>query len=96
MPLGALWGMQMVRHFDWEWVNVIQHDDDDLKALGVFDKKRSLGVYPFPFVYECLENGMYPTILLAFNMLDADEIPTSDERTYQDLMDGVQHIVPPA
>ncbi len=96
MPLGALWGMQMVRHFDWEWVGVIQHDFDDLKAIGVFDKKRSLGVYPFHFVYGCVQNGAYPTILLAFNMLSAGEIPAFDERAYQNLMDGVQHIVPPA
>ncbi len=43
MPLGALWGTQMVRAFAWEWASVVQHDHNDFKAVGVFDKKRSVG-----------------------------------------------------
>ncbi len=96
MPLGALWGTQMVREFRWEWVNLVQHEHNDLKLVGVFDKRRSIGVYPFHFVYGCIENGVYPTIELAFNMLSAGKVPLFEDNAYENLMDGVRHIIPPA
>ncbi len=95
LPLGALWATQMERQFGWEWVNMIQHDHNDFKVTGVFDKERRLGIYPFHYVFGCVENGVYPTILLAFNMLVADDIPHFEPLAYVNLMDGVRHIVPP-
>ncbi len=95
MPLGSLWAAQMQRQFGWQWVSVIQHDHDDFHALAMFDEQRSIGIYPFHYVFGCLENQIYPTILLAFNMLLAGEIPRFERGAYVNLMDGVQHIVPP-
>ncbi len=95
IPIGALWGMQMVRQFQWEWTLVEEDDEDASKSVAVFDKRRSLGIYPFDYLFGCLENKAYPTILLAFNMLMAGSINTGPERAYENLMDGVQHIVPP-
>lgn len=94
MPLGALWGIQMIRQFQWEWT-MVEDDEEESKVIAVFDKRRSLGIYPFQYVFGCLESGEYPTILLAFNMLLDGSIPTRPERGYENLMDGVQHIVPP-
>ena len=95
LPLGTLWGMQQVRAFGWEWVSVINHEEGDAKAIGVFDARRSLGIYPFEFVFGCLEAKAYPTILLAFNMLAAGKIPELEAGGYMNLMDGVRHVVPP-
>jgi hypothetical protein len=95
LPVGALWATQMERRFGWEWVNTIQHDHNDFKVVGVFDKERRLGIYPFHYVFGCLENGVYPTILLAFNMLVAGDIPRFEPLAYVNLMNGVRHIVPP-
>jgi hypothetical protein len=95
MPLGSLWGVQMQRQFGWEWINMIQHDHDDLQVLAIFDRHRTVGVYPFHYIFGCLENEVYPTILLAFNMLMAGTIPKFERGSYVNLMDGVQHIVPP-
>ena len=95
LPLGALWGQQMVREFGWEWAYAIHHDHDGAKFAGVFNKNRSLAIYPFEFVYGCLENQVYPTILLAFNMLVAGKIPECEAGSYTNQMDGVHHIVPP-
>lgn len=92
MPLGALWGIQLQRRFDWEWV-MLEFDDDS--AIAVFDRERTVGVYPFHYVFGCIENGVYPTIELAFNMLEAGQIPQFQPREYVNLMDGVRHIVPP-
>ena len=95
LPLGSLWGMQMVRQFGWEWASITQHDQGDAMAMGVFDKSRSLGIFPFEFVFGCLESKSYPTILLAFNMLLAGKIPELEAGGYMNLMDGVHHVVPP-
>ncbi len=95
LPLGALWGAQMQRQFGWEWASVIHHDHNDAKFISVFDQTRSLGIYPFHYIFGCLENNVYPTILLAFNMLVAGKIPDQPAQGFMNLMDGVQHIVPP-
>lgn len=93
LPLGALWGEQLVRAFGWQWMLV--HIEDDTE-IGVFSAERGVGVYPFDYVFGCLESGEYPTILLAFNMLAEGSLPAFQDRSYVNLMDGVQHIVPPA
>jgi len=95
VPLGALWGQQMVRAFDWEWAEVVHHDHNDVHLAGVFNRERSLAVYPLHYVFGCLKNEVYPTILLAFNMLTAGKIPELEAGGYVNLMDGVQHVVPP-
>jgi hypothetical protein len=94
MPLGALWGTQMVRRFGWDWTFVVDREED-FKAIAVFHRNRSVGIYPFDYVFGCLESDVYPTILLAYNMLEAGSIPTGDARAYVNLMDGVRHIVTP-
>jgi len=94
MPLGALWGEQLVRRLGWQWMMVI--DDDEEASIGVFDVRRSMGIYPFDYVFECIESRGQPAILLAFNMLAAGTMPSFPDRSYEDIMDGVQHIVPPA
>lgn len=96
LPLGSLWGRQLVRQFGWEWSSVVFHDQGESKAIGVFAKDRSLAVYPWHFVFGCLENGAPVTILLSFNMLLAGKIPVQQEGGYVNLMDHVHHIIPPA
>jgi hypothetical protein len=96
LSLGSLWGMQLVRQFGWQWVNVTFHDHNDAKAVGVVSPDRSLAIYPFYFIFGCLENGATSTILLAFNMLAAGKIPPQPPREYVNVMEHVHHIVPPA
>src|SRR5579885_1191186 len=62
LPLGSLWGCQLVRQFGWEWAGVIFHEPGDSKAFGVFAKDRSLAVYPWHFIFGCLENKAPVTI----------------------------------
>jgi hypothetical protein len=95
LPLGCLWGLQLVRQFGWEWANVTLHDHGDVKAMGLFSPDRSLAIYPFYFLFGCLENQAPVTILLAFNMLVAGKIPPLPSGGYENAMEGVHHIVPP-
>jgi hypothetical protein len=95
--LGALWGEQLVATFGWEWTSVTFHEHGDSEAIGVVSPNRSLAVYPFHFLLGCLQDSGVPvTILLAFNMVAEGKIPQMPAHGYQNLMDGVHHIVPPA
>jgi hypothetical protein len=95
LPLGSLWGCHIVRQFRWEWAGVIFHEHNDSKAYGVFSKDKSLAVYPWHFIFGCLENKAPVTILLSFNMLAAGKIPAQEPKAYVNLMEHVHHIVPP-
>ncbi len=95
MPLGALWGIQMLRRFSWEWTMIVQHEHDDSIAIAVTDKSRSMVIYPFHYVFGCLENKIVPTIALSFNMIEANSLPEFEPNSYENLMDGIQHVVPP-
>ena len=96
LPLGCLWGEQMVREFEWEWANIVQHDHDDFKAIGVFAKDRSLAIFPWYFIFGCLKNGAPVKIALAYNMYkDGSGIPELPANGYINLMDHVHHIIPP-
>lgn len=95
LPVGSLWGCQLAREFAWEWASATLHEHDDLKVTGVFNKDRSLAVYPWHFIFGCLENHAPVTILLSFNMLAAGKIPVQKAKAYVNLMEGVHHIVPP-
>jgi hypothetical protein len=95
LTLGSLWGQQLVKELGWEWSSVTFHEHDDTKAVGVFSKDRSLAIYPFHFVYGCLENNATVTILLSFNMLvDGKRIPSLPAGGFENVMDNVSHIVP--
>lgn len=96
LPLGSLWGQQIVRQFGWEWSSVVFHDRGDSKAIGVLSKDRSLAIYPWHFVFGCLENNATVTILLSYNMLLAGKVPAQEQGRYVNLMDHVHHIVPPS
>ena len=95
LTLGSLWGDQLVRDLGWQWAGVTFHDHGDSKAVGVFSPDRALAIYPFHFVYGCLENDAPVTILLAYNMLkDGTRIPQLPPGGYENVMDHVHHIVP--
>ncbi|MFX1398075.1 MAG: hypothetical protein ACFFAS_13645 [Promethearchaeota archaeon] len=95
LPLGCLWGEQLVRELNWEWAEVIQHDHEDLKIVGVFSEDRSLAIYPFHFVHGCIENKATVTIALAYNMLkEGSSIPKLPSKGYENVMDHINYIIP--
>ena len=79
----------------WQWASVTFHDFEGSQAAGVFSPDRALAIYPFHFVYGCMENGAPVTILLSYNMLvDGTRIPALPKRGYENVMDNVRHVVP--
>ena len=92
LSLGAVWAEQMIRQFAWEWVVVI---DGDQELYAVATPNRSLVIYPSHFIKACLENPtMDCTVALAFNMLSGGKDPGIPPRSYEDVMASVMRIVP--
>ena len=95
LTLGGLWGQQLVRKLSWQWASVTFHEHDDASAVGVFSTDRCLAIYPFHFIYGCMENDSPVTIALSFNiLLDGSRIPQLPEGSYENVMDNVHHVVP--
>lgn len=95
MTLGSLWGQQLSSELGWQWAAVTFHDFEDSKAVGLFSPDRALAIYPFHFVYSCIENSAPVTILLAYNLLvDGSKIPALPKNGYENVMDNVHHVVP--
>lgn len=93
--LGSLWGQQLVKQFGWQWAKVICHNQDSSSAVGVFSPDRSLAVFPFTFLLECIESPSTDlTVMLSFNMLLAGRISNAKPQSYENLMEGVHRIVP--
>ena len=93
--MGALWGEQLVRALGWEWAMVTFHDHGNSTAPAVLSPDRSLAVYPIHFIMGCLQDSTVDTtILLVFNMLEADTVGDTTPASYLNLMDGVHRIIP--
>ena len=95
LTLGSLWGEQLVRELGWQWAKVTFNDFEESTAIGVFSPDRSLAIYPFHFVFGCIENEAPVTILLSFNILkDGTRVPKLPAGGYENVMDNVHHSEP--
>jgi hypothetical protein len=91
--LGALWGNQMARQFNWYWANVVI--DDKYNEVAMISPKREMIIFPFSFTRACLEKQCICTILLAFNMLIDNKLGKMEPDTYQNIMLNIHHVIPP-
>lgn len=92
LGLGAVWGDQIVRKFGWEWT-CLQQDGQDLYCVASQDC--GWVIYPTYFLKACLDNPHADcTAMLSFNMLAAGNIPANPANSYENLMGGVQRVVP--
>ena len=94
--LASLWGEQVARRLGWQWATVIFHDHDDAELIGICSPDRALAIYPYQFVFSCLEERTVVTVALAFNILvDGRRVPKLPSGGYENVMDNVHHVVPP-
>lgn len=92
--LGALWGVQLERQFDWYWTDVVL--DDHINEVAVISPNQEMIIFPFSFVAACINKHCICTLLLSFNMLmenrDINNLPPGE---YQNIMLGIHHLIPP-
>lgn len=94
LVLGALWGAQMARQFNWYWADVVI--DDEFNEVAMISPNREMIIFPFSFTAACIDKQCICTILLAFNMLlENDRIGEISHGTYENIMLLIHHIVPP-
>lgn len=92
---GSLWGEMLCEAFEWEWVQVTNHDEGDAVAFAVVSPKRSMAIYPLDFLADCFADPEKDvTVALAFNMLEERKVPKFPAGSYTDVMAGVHRIVP--
>ncbi len=94
LVLGALWGSQMARQFQWYWADVVI--DDEFDEVAMISPNQEMIIFPFSFTAACIEKQCICTILLAFNMLlENDRIGEIAPGTYENIMLMIHHIIPP-
>jgi hypothetical protein len=92
--LGALWGAQMARRFNWYWADVVI--DDQFDEVALISPNQEMIIFPFSFTAACIAGQCICTILLAFNMLlENDQVGQIAPGTYENIMLNIHHIVPP-
>ena len=90
--LGVVWGDQIVRHFEWNWICAI---DEDEERYAVASPNRSLIIHAPQFIHDCLHDPQIDcTVMLAFNMQEAGDFTGCAAGDYVDVMSGVRRIVP--
>ena len=95
LVMASLWGEQLVKQLDWEWTAVSFAEDEDVVTIGVASPDRSLAIFPFHFVQQCLSNDAPVTIQLAFDLLvDGSRIPEIPAGTFENVMNNVHHKTP--
>jgi hypothetical protein len=92
LGLGGVWGNQIVKKFGWEWI-CINQEGQDLYCVASPD--RAWVIYPTYFIKACLDNSNADcTAMLSFNMMAAGSLPEAPANGYENLMAGVQRVVP--
>lgn len=90
--LASLWAEQVVADFGWQWVQM--WFDEQTWTFAIVAADRSMIIFPFTFVDDCIAGNVDVTIELSFNMLDGGRLGQLPPNTYQDIMAGIRHIVP--
>ena len=90
--LASLWGEQIVADFGWQWTQI--WFDAQMWTYAIASPDRSMAIFPFTFVNDCIAGNAEVTLELCFNMLDGGRIPRMPPNGYEDIMAGVRHIVP--
>lgn len=94
LVLGALWGAQMARQFNWYWADVTI--DGQFQEVAMISPNQEMIIFPFSFTSACIEKQCICTLLLAFNMLlDNNRLGEIPPGTYENIMLSIHHIVPP-
>ena len=92
--LGALWGVQMVRQFNWYWADVVV--DDQFDEVAIISPHQEMIIFPLSFTSAIINKQCVCTVLLAFNMLlEDDRTDTIPPGAYENVMLNIHHIVPP-
>ncbi|MEM6692105.1 MAG: hypothetical protein AAF664_21935 [Planctomycetota bacterium] len=94
LVLGAVWGAQMTRQFDWYWADVTI--DEEFDEIAMISPNQEMIIFPFSFTSACIDRQCVCTLLLAFNMLlENSRVGDIPPGAYENIMLNIHHIVSP-
>jgi hypothetical protein len=92
--LGTLWGNMLVEGYNWRWSSLTFHEFNDWKGRAVVSDDGSLSILPFAYIHECLAGKDEVKISASFTALASDIIPKFPAKSFENVMHGLQRIVP--
>jgi len=92
--LGGLWGLQLIRKFEWIWTKVTLAEDDECVVLGVFPTDRSLAIYPVNSIVACLDHDAPVAIYRSFKLIADGRFANTPSKRYEDILDTLSYCFP--
>ena len=93
-PLGTLWGEQIGYAYGWEWERVWLDEDAGEFSHALVSPNRSMVIYPFRHLKECIETDRFVSVSLVFRSLGQNtklsELPPG---SYTDLLANLALLV---
>ncbi|MBB1163124.1 hypothetical protein [Aquariibacter albus] len=92
--LGVLWGNHLVKEHAWRWADLTFHEFNDWTGRAVVSESGSLSILPFAYIRECLDGEDEVKISAVPVALRSNVIPEFPPGTFENVMHGLQRIVP--
>jgi len=91
--VGAAWGEQLVRAFGWQWQYAVREKEFE---RSVTSPEQAVVVFPSNYLSRMLKPPYDDvTLMLMFNMIEADKLPEAPPGALDDISDGrLRHIIP--
>lgn len=87
--LGASWGNQLVKEFDWSWICI---EANGVENYVVASGNRSIFIAPAPFIKLCLDKpDTRCNILFAYDLIEGGSLETLPENGYANVMVSLLH-----
>lgn len=94
LALGMLWGNILVEKYNWHWAILTFHEFNNWQGQAIVAPDSSLFMLPFAYIHQCLVGEAEVKVSASLVALDSDVIPSFPPNSFQDLMQGLQRIVP--
>lgn len=92
--LGTLWGNILIEKHNWRWATLTFHELNDWKGRSVVAPDGSLSILPFAYIHECLAGEDEVKISASLVALGSGVIPSFPPGSFENVMHGIQRIVP--
>lgn len=92
--LGVLWGNLLVEAHAWRWADLTFHEFNDWEGRAVVSPNGGLSILPFACIHECVAGKDEVKISASLVALGSNVIPEFPPATYENVMHGLQRIVP--
>lgn len=87
--LGASWGNQLVKEFEWSWICI---EANGVENYVVASPNRAIFIAPAPFIKLCLDKpDTRCNILFAYDLIAGGNLDTLPEKGYANVMVSLQH-----